>query len=76
MRDTTVRLRNYSFTAPWNGVTPTFLCGHDNARSIYLVKCSAGGMLHLMCSQCYKQEIWYAQKVTRVVHMTTGEVYE
>ncbi len=74
MVDRTLR-DHEGITAEWNGVKPTFVCGHENARSVYLVKYSSGGILHLMCSQCYRQGIWLATRVTKVVDMKTGEVY-
>lgn len=63
--------------AEWNGDKLGYLCGHATAKTVYVVKYSStdSGLLHLMCSQCYRQGIWYVLKVDEVVNMKTGEVY-
>ena len=77
MPDRTLRDRSEGIKAQWNGEKPSFLCGHEGARSIYLVKYSSrsSGLLHLMCSQCYRKGIWLALRVTHVIDMKTGEEY-
>ncbi len=78
MADWTLRERKEGIRAEWNGRKLTSLCGHENAKSVYIVKYSGSdtGLLHLMCSQCYRQKIWLALRVTHVVDRNTGEEYK
>lgn len=62
--------------AEWDGVSPSFLCDHENSRRAYLVKASAGGLLHWLCDKCYREGAHYAQRVTSVIVQETGEVLE
>ena len=73
----TLRDRSEGIKAQWNGEKLGFLCGHEGARTVYIVRyvASKSGLLHLICGQCHRQGIWFTTRVTHVVDMKTGEEY-